>query len=472
MIKRRFKLSDNGSALPAVLMIMVIVMTFAAVGMKLGEQQTKEEIFFENDTGAFHAAEAGMHKYLWHLNKEGSTLAMDTVVPFPQDNPVAAYQLTCISDGSSKKRIQATGWMLNDPSVKKTVEAEFIKISFTEYIYFSDNDPADIWWTSSENCYGPYHTNTKLSSWGRPNFWGKATTVDGIDYYGGIKSGNEPNFRAGYEKLSKKIPMPKNNTELMSYGKAADGYYYEGRTSILLNSNGTITVLNKNTTPNKKTLPLPANGVIYVNERAGANNNQKFNENNGNVFISGKLNGKLTVAAKNDIYITGYDPTEVVFSTAKGKITDGITYKDTTFSLNPATGVVTVNEAAGAAGADMLGLIADRNIVILTKGWLSGGDDIDSSRGNMNVYAAMMAIKGSFINSVFMNGALPEKASPESVGNLIVRGSIVQNTRGIVGYVSHSGYSKDYAHDTRMLYDSPPHYLVPEENGWNISVWQ
>ena len=457
---KRIRISNKGSALPAVLLVMVIVMTLATVVVKLVTQQTKEEIYYETDAGALQAAESGLNKYLWHLNKEGSSIDMNTVITYPEDNPIAAYRLVSITDGESIKTVQSTGWLLSDSTVTRTIEVTYQKRSFTQYIYFSDEDPDGIWWTTYDNCYGPYHTNTKLSSKGHPNFWGKVTTVDGFEYYSNPSS-DAPNFHMGYQQLASKIDMPTNNSKLMSYGMSSEGYYYEGRTSILLNTNGTITVWNPNYTPAIKTLPLPDNGVIYVNEKSGTNYSDKFDKDNGNVFISGVLDGRLTVAAKHDIYITGYDPT--VSNLNSASVTNGITYKDTMFSLNTSSGVLTVNETGGSDEGDMLGLIADYNVAVLTQGWFTGSSDANSSRQYFNIYAAIMAINGKFINSVFMNSS-PSVASPNTPGILTVRGAIIQNIRGAVGYfnsssgVTSSGYTKNYAHDIRMSYDSPPHF--------------
>ncbi len=480
MIKK-INRSNKGSALPAVLLVMLIVTALSGAAVSLVVTQTKEERYYENKLSALHAAEAGLHQYLWYLNKEGSTpIAFGRVINYPEYNAEAAFQLTKVIDDKNQKKIQSTGWMLNDPSVTRTVTATFNKRSFTQYIYFSDNDPDNIWWTNNENCYGPYHTNTKISSIGHPNFWGKATFIEDIVFKNN-RTSDFPIFHKGYQKLREPIKMPPNNSELMYYGKNG-GYYYNGRTSIRLNSDGTITVWNPNKTPAKQTLPLPENGVIYVNELPEAdydNNDNKFNPNNGNVFISGVLDGRLTVAAKHDIYITGYDPTERVFSSSA--VTNGIMYKDTTISLNTYTGVITYNETAGEEEGDMLGLIADYNVAVLTKGWFPTDSEIANPRGprpsasipssisDFKIYAAMLALNGSFINSEHMNNASPSPSSP-STGTLTVRGAIIQDTRGAVGYTT-SGYSKNYAHDPRMEFDQPPYFLAPEGSGWEITDW-
>ena len=463
--------NEKGVALPAVLMVMLIIMALSVGVVSLVRAQTKEQIYYESNTSALHAAEAGLNQYLWNLNKEGSTpLDMGTVFYYPESNPVAAYILTDVTDGGSFKVIKSTGWRLSDPDVKRTVTSTFNKRSFTQYVYFSDNDPANIWWTSSDNCYGPYHTNTNLSVDGTPNFW-KIASYSGELVRG---SGANPTFHEGHKKLDYTIDMPENNSELMYYALQPDGYYFEGRTSILLKGDGTMKIWNPNYSPATWTLPLPENGVIYVNEKVTHNNNNKFDPNNGNVFISGVLNGRLTVAAKNDIFITGYDPTVNTFASAA--VTDGVTYKDTVITLDFVDGkpVLGDNEATLPEGAgDMLGLIADRNVAILTYGWFDNGS-VNSSRQKFKVYAALMALEGSFINSVhFDNRNNPSFNSsyPTSNGVLTVRGSIIQNTRGAVGFTSGTGYKKDYAHDPRMNYDQPPHFLDPEGSGWEITEW-
>ncbi len=473
MKRRKIWLDNEGSSLAAVLIVMLIVMVLGTAVVQLVTQQTKDQIYYENDIGALQAAEAGLNQYLWYLNKESGTISLGADILYPQDKPVAAFRLNVMKDVESVKTVQAVGWMLGDPTVTRTVEATYQKRSFTQYIYFSDSDPDGIWWTNYDICYGPYHTNTKLSSKGHPTFWGKATSVKGLTYYTSAAS-DTPNFYGGYQQLATPIEMPTNNSQLMSYGKSSEGYYYEGRTSIRLNNNGTITVWNPNDSPATKTVPLPKNGVIYVNERSGASKTNTFDTNSGNVFISGVLDGRLTVAAKNNIYITGYDPTVSNLNSAAA--TNGILYKDTSFSLNTSTGKLTINEARGSAEADMLGLIADNNVGILTQGWFSGSSSINSSRSNMYVYAAIMSINGKFINTMFMSGS-PSSVYPNPGGNLYVRGSIIQSTRGAMGLfnsstgVTTSGYSKNYAHDTRMLYDSPPQFLSPENSGWEIVTW-
>ncbi len=116
------------------------------------------------------------------------------------------------------------------------------------------------------------------------------------------------------------------------------GCLYQGQAVIILNANGTMTVWNPDTIginstynngcpSNGGTAALPADGVVYVaNEythhtcknfpsypftalnsgygTSQANPIQNQNCSNGNAIIQGTLNGRLTVAAQNDVIIT------------------------------------------------------------------------------------------------------------------------------------------------------------------------
>ncbi len=455
---------EKGAALPAVLMLMLVIMALSAGVVSLVTAQTKEQDYYENNITALHTAEAGINQYLWSVNKEKSTpIPAETVINYPESNPVAAFILDVITDGASMKVVKSTGWMLNDPAVKRTITVTLNKRLFTQFVYFSDSDDKDIWWTTGDNCYGPYHTNGTLRVDGTANFWGKATYTEGID-----NKDNKGIFHEGKDKVVS-IDLPKDNAEVAYYGKAADGYYFTGLTRIRLNSNGTFTVINNGVT---QTLPLPKNGVIYVD---GGSNNNKFDKNNGNVFISGVLNGKLTVGAKNDIYITGYDPTVDDITDAKAKVTNGLTYKDTIITKSIVGGKLILDDNdddLSEGEGDMLGLVACRNVAVLTKGWFGKNqEEVDSSLRDLRVYAAVMAIKGKFINSIHFDDPSTSSLPKSPQGTLTVRGSIIQQTRGAVGRIGGGGYLKDYAHDPRMAYETPPHFSEPDKSGWEITDW-
>lgn len=449
--------SQKGTALITVIMAMLVVMLLGGAALALITSQTKTVIGFEQDINALHVAEAGLHQYLWYMNKEGGTLNLGSEqnpVLYPDAAPRGAFYLEEVQKETGRVIVRSTGWMLADPASKRVIEAIIVRRTFTEYVYFSDDDPENIWWISGEKCYGPYHTNSTLRIAGSPIFYGRATYAEGIEYNWSYH--NNPQFRQGYAKVPR-IPFPSNNNQLKTIAQN-DGYLYQGRTSIKLNANGTVTIRNKNGSP--VTRPLPPEGVIYVN---GTMSSNMFDINAGNAFVSGKLNGRLTIASSNDIYITGYDPTNYDFN--QPEATDGISYQNTSFILNETTGVVTVTGSEQA----MLGLVAQKDIGVLTRGWFNN-PNIDSARRNITIHGAIMAITGSFKNTHH------DRYPTSPAGNLTVRGSIIQKTRGPVGTfnqygVTVTGYAKNYAYDPRMMYDNPPHFLKPENSGWEIRSW-
>jgi len=459
------KLTNKGAALVTVIMLMLVTMALVGIVLSFITSQTKMEIFYENNIVALHSAEAGVNQYLWDLNKDSATssVLLEDEVEYPNVNPVAKYFLHSTQDTADKKIIEATGWMLNDPSIKRTIKATFTKRSFTQYVYFSDNDPTDIWWMSSDNCYGPYHTNTSLYVSGSPTFWSNVTYVNQISYYTS-PSVDHPNFRVTPQQVAS-INYPSDNNQLMSFA-IADDYYYRGITRIRLNSDGTITTLNLNRVPNLETRNIPANGVIFVDGTVVSAYN-KFNTNAGNIFISGVLEGKLTVAASNDIYVTGYDP--ILNNYNASTVTNGIRYNDTDFNLDTSNGATTVT---GTGKDDMLGLVANRHVAVLTCGWFNN-IYANTARQNFTIYAAIFAINGSFINSYQIDGS--GETYPNTPGTLTVRGAIIQSKRGAVsqfsGDVLSAGYAKNYAHDPRMMFDSPPNFLRPVDSGWEITEW-
>ncbi|MDZ7672730.1 MAG: hypothetical protein U5K53_07870 [Halanaerobiales bacterium] len=103
------------------------------------------------------------------------------------------------------------------------------------------------------------------------------------------------------ENLLKVSPLefPNSNSDLKTWAESPGGYYYQGRTCILLNGDR---LLIRNQDNPIEDRPLPSNGVIYVDNLN--NEMDKWDLDSGNIFISGELNGSLTIAAQNTIYIT------------------------------------------------------------------------------------------------------------------------------------------------------------------------
>jgi hypothetical protein len=186
-------------------------------------------------------------------------------------------------------------------------------------------------------------------------------------------------------------------------------------------------------------MSLPANGVIYVqNVPSGSDPNRSACSGStciGDVNVSGVLNGQLTIAAQDDINITG-----------------NLTY----------------NQYPG--GDDVLGLVADNDVAVVH----ASGADVTN---DLTIDAAIMSLNHSFYVQNWASGsnAACSVANPcavPGVHSLIINGVVTQEFRGPVGTfnsstgVMQSGYNKAYSYDTRLKYLSPPYFLSPTQSAW------
>ena len=252
--------------------------------------------------------------------------------------------------------------------------------------------------------------------------------------------------------------LPDNSAAFATY----PGCDYTGDTRIKFNSNGTMTVWSKGSVgtsvgtgcgnpslfaSGSQTVSIPNDQTIYVSNASTQSkcttgqigdgiplagdvnvNQSTFYCGNGNVYIEGTLQGRVTVAAQNNVIVTG----DLLLSTT----------------------------SAGAAptGTDMLGLVASNSVV--------NYHPVDASGNNLTtindrwIYASIQTLQHSFWVETYNKGV--------KLGTLHVRGSIAQKWRGIVGQggSSGTGYLKDYSYDSRLTFASPPYF--PQ---WTNAVW-
>ena len=253
-------------------------------------------------------------------------------------------------------------------------------------------------------------------------------------------------------------------------------------------------------------LSLPNNGVIYVDGSTGEGNSEgiiggytqaisKYDYALGNVFVSGKLNGRLTIAAANKIFITSHNPCDwkkPAFDSSWYDSPAGLSYANTTFTQISVDGEWSHTEVGGSSGEDMLGLAAGNNVSVMHYNWLS-------QYNNYNCYSTFTDLS-DYDNYcwTFLNSGIPvDKSPPADVyiyaaiyakedsfgyeaaqlgldvtgkGTCFMVGSIAQKYRGMQ-YSIGKGYHKHYSHDPRLLYDAPPHFPDPANTGWYSSRW-
>lgn len=506
----KFLRNQQGIVLPLVLLLIVVVSILGFAALSIADNQTLMVSRHQQSEQALHYAEAGIHHYLSELNEdlafyEGSKddyLLNNSAISF-QDG---FYDLQ-VKDPLPETpyvTVISTGWVKNS-NIKRTIEVHLRKKDFLQNLITANVGSDKAWYTRrfarGDVVNGPLHVNGDLIIDGYhgegttgPIFEGPVTYSGNLQYIGSVgqifnmvdfldwfsNQNNTTEFRAGYPEKVDPINLPASYENLEDVAQ----HVYTGRTCINIDGS-TLTI--KNQTNPDEILTLPDNGlVIYVK---GGTGNNKWGLNTANVFVSGQLDGRLTIAAENDIYITATDPTDWGVPSISTSFDNGITYGVTYAGLSsgPPTDK-TALETDLKDCDDMLGLIANRNVRILHYNWPSdnspfylknGNSHIDVAPYNINIHASIYAVTGSFEYEQHLDE--PPK------GNINLVGSIAQYKTGpVMGFGPNfwdspnfdllntrlSGYGRNYWHDPRLMYEMPPSFLDPSISGWEMVEWQ
>jgi len=311
----------------------------------------------------------------------------------------------------------ATGQTLKD-----TIEVYFNgrkRNSFSVFAWMT-NFEGNVFWITEDTVWGRVHSNGNLHVNGKPVFMEKATTSKGFDPKPGTGV-NKAIYKGGYETGVAEITFPNDISEIvgasttggrryttdiwvtLSPGTSASG---DGMAYIQTSSSGPITDSISLADPSFK-------GVIL---------------GNGRVNVKGTLDGQLTISSMTDVYIQN----------------------DIVYEQNPLAG----------SSDDLLGLVAERNVIVA---------DNAANSSNCRIDACIFDRTGSFSAENYSSRGLS--------GTLNVTGSIVQDTRGAVGQFAGStltsGFSKRYRFDTRLNDPAfrPPYYPGYYVRTFAISGW-
>jgi type II secretory pathway pseudopilin PulG len=450
-------LNDRGLALPVVVMVIAVItiLGFTAVGVVQNQQRSTSR--FADSQSALGVAEAGIHQYLWHLSENPKFYESDEYDDFISrihtfEN--GRYQLQ-VNRENGVVTIRSTGWLDRDSSNKRTVQVRVRQRQLTDYLFVTGGGKAkgdrEDWWISGDVVEGPLHTNGTLYISGKPEF------KDVVTYSQKYKPhpNSDPVYVRGEPQQVAPLALPTSSSSLshLKDQAQADDYYYQGRTCIRLDGSQ---LLVRNQTGDIQARELPPNGVIYVGGTDPKDNKKsKWGLETGNVFVSGRLAGQLTIAAAGDIYITGKDPTNFDYKAAVD--TGGIRYAD-------------------EQGSDMLGLVAGNCVRILHYGWpgYDEKDKVNVAPEDITIQAVILALNGWFEFEDWNNKPYEER------GTIYLIGSIIQNFPGEVCKFSQgkgrlTGYAKHYKHDRRLYHCTPPYFsqvALELSEGWEIVEWK
>jgi hypothetical protein len=333
-------------------------------------------------------------------------------------------------------------------------------------------------WRAGDRVDGPLHSNDALtiegpvdfthprteSSW--PDIEGASATARTWQGSATVLAGHRPVF-------APTLPLPEANTELVKAvepdvdgdGATGPGCYYTGPTRIVFEGT-TMRVLSPGTsrsdTPDRcltvtardveQVKPVPP--VVYVAPTADActegavgyplpgeavvrggpgdsawGRSTNYDCHRGTVHVQGTVDGQVTVAAADDVVVTG-----------------DLLIQD------------------GGTGTDVVGLIAGNHV------WVhhpvdAAGENLPGTQAVGTIQAAILSLRHSFVVQNWDTGA--------PLGTLTVLGAIGQKMRGPVGASDPDsgaayGYLKDYRYDTRYQSVQPPYFLKPAANLWQV----
>lgn len=443
---------------------------------------------------ALSIAEAGYNKYLYLLShdvsfykygqNEGEGFIIsekyDSSINPEWDGFVKKYEPTVYKIGSNiigYYQIELTPPTMNNPVLgikstgwtseqdKRTIYVEVHRRAFTDYLMFENAIGESVPFSSKSKIKGPYFTNGDLYA------FSGATFYDTVGYAGLNKAESGVVYKKeGQPVKMDPLGLPTVNEELTKWAKEKiGGLTYVGETYILLNRNK-LTIKPKDG-ERKENIPIPESGVIYVKDEKDEEDKKR---ENGDVYISGVLDGRLTIISDGNIYICAKDPTIEIenqseFDNAHNY--QGVTYKNQNIPTYYKRNITNISD-------DMLGLVTDKDIIILNRSYdwpRATGDrwwgNINTTVKNINIQAAL------YCNSVTVQDL--EYISSKDYGQIKYLGSRVVKKDAATGIVKRNGireeyygYSSENVYDYRMQYEAPPHYVEPTNAGWEVMTWK
>ncbi|MEX2421028.1 MAG: hypothetical protein WD670_04340 [Actinomycetota bacterium] len=196
---------------------------------------------------------------------------------------------------------------------------------------------------------------------------------------------------------------------------------------------------------------------------------------NGDVFLQGTLNGRLTIGADNNVVVFG---STIYNSGVSGADLLGLVANNYIEVYHPTRndGSTTNCDGAysgpggGGCSLRMPGTSSGSTTPSLFSGATPGTSTMATATGTRTnrdpvFHSALLTVAHSFRVQTYQYG-------DEAVtGALHINGALAQKYRGIVGLINTSGYAKDYVYDQRLKYDSPPKFLNPVASAWQIVTW-
>lgn len=335
---------------------------------------------------------------------------------------------------------------------------------------------SEIQWAGGDVVTGDFHTNDALKITGPVRFASPVVesgwTTGNPDrlWWGGGQPVGPTASPAGYlPRAAARLELPSGNQELLKHVQPKidtspntdrPGCLYRGATKIVFDG-ATMKVHSPNTTDApERCLTVGSRGqiqtkgippVIYIapmsgscsgvgypvaNEATGYALTYNSGCGRGTAFVSGTVDGQVTVSAEDDIVVT-----------ADLRLTD-------------------------RTSTDVVGLVAGNNVWVYHPVTSGGANVLTPDKAVRNIEASILSLRHSFIVQAYPYGA-PLSTVGDEGSKLRVYGAIGQKFRGPVGTGNGSdftsGYGKNYIYDPRLKVLQPPFFLEPDNAPWEAA---
>jgi hypothetical protein len=374
------------------------------------------------------------------------------------------------------------------------------------------NRCSEIQFAPSDVINGPVHSNDTIKVCGSTFTQGFTSSDPVAPYYESVTGCSSPSFPGGNPTTSATIDMPPTNSQMKQETRSDlstvpnPGCLYTGPTSVVLNSDGTMTVrspftkatqvaadastgaLSVGTTPalcgsvgnvanglgstGGATISVLNSNLMFVQDvpslTADPNNPNAWGTTsyptgftcNNTATLSGWKFGSLAYPMTNETTPTA---SPVHYGCRKGDVyTNGVMHGTMTIAADNyiyVTGDITYANSI----TDMLGLVGNNAVWVYNP--FNGNTPLFGNDRTIN--AAILSLKHTFQVENYTLGASPR-------GTLNLYGAIAQQFRGTVGQSSNGtsitqGYSKNYNYDKRLQFQAPPKFLSPVSATYGVS---
>ena len=336
------------------------------------------------------------------------------------------------------------------------------------------------YWITGNVLDGPMQSNDDYYLYGTPRF---NDTVDSgdptpsrapywVNPFGGSTT---PNFAGGAPRGQRLVTLPPNSRSMLSkvtVGGTGTGCLYTGPTSIRINGTtmSVVSPATRWTNPGcvGSNLALPANRTIYVQDIPGSGDVNYSDTcpitvgwsgddcRKGDAFVDGTLADQLTIAADNNIVITGnltYDS----FTATSPRRALGLIATNSVVINHPVSNTACASLPTDSAGwCNVTGSVN-----------FSTGVDYTVPLVNPTVNASILSLQHSFAVLNFNRGPAAGLGDVRLKGTVAGRFMDIEGTFGGSGLLN--GYNVDYAYDDRLRNGGlvPPNFLDPERTFWH-----